>query len=46
MREDGFRFDKWLMTTDRDFQPPEDEGPAQRIRRSLGDGSSAVVGRM
>lgn len=46
MREDGFRFDKWLMTTDRDFQPPEDEGPAQRTRRSLGDGSSAVVGRM
>ena len=27
MREDGFEFDKWLMTTDRDFERPEDEGP-------------------
>lgn len=34
MREDGFEFDKWLMTTDRDFQRPEDEGPAQQIRRA------------
>jgi len=33
MREDGFRFDKWLMTTDRDFVRPEDEGPAQRFRQ-------------
>ena len=27
MREDGFEFDKWLMTTDRDFQRPADMGP-------------------
>lgn len=28
MREDGFEFDKWLMTTDRDFPRPDDQGPA------------------
>jgi len=27
MREDGFEFDKWLMTTDRNFQRPDDSGP-------------------
>lgn len=27
MREDGFEFDKWLMTTDRDFARPESFGP-------------------
>ena len=27
MREDGFEFDKWLMTTDRDFARPADAGP-------------------
>lgn len=27
MREDGFEFDKWLMTTDRNFQRPADVGP-------------------
>ena len=32
MREDGFEFDKWLMTTDRDFARPEDAGPATRVR--------------
>jgi hypothetical protein len=32
MREDGFEFDKWLMTTDRDMERPLDEGPAERIR--------------
>ena len=31
MREDGFEFDKWLMTTDRDFVRPEDEGPASVV---------------
>ncbi len=31
MREDGFRFDKWLMTKDPDFQRPTDGGPAERI---------------
>jgi hypothetical protein len=28
MREDGFEFDKWLLTTDRDFARPADTGPA------------------
>ncbi len=32
MREDGFEFDKWLMTTDRDFKRPEDAGPAEAVR--------------
>ena len=27
MREDGFEFDKWLMTRDRDFQRPAGSGP-------------------
>ena len=31
MREDGFEFDKWLMTTDRDMARPEDGGPAERL---------------
>ena len=32
MREDGFEFDKWLMTTDRDFARPEDVGPATLVK--------------
>lgn len=43
MREDGFEFDKWLMTTDRDFQRPEDEGPASRVRRAQTNVSSAFA---
>lgn len=31
MREDGFEFDKWLLTTDPDFTP-NNEGPAERLR--------------
>lgn len=27
MREDGFEFDKFILTTDRGFQRPEDSGP-------------------
>ena len=27
MREDGFEFDKWLMTTNKDFKRPADAGP-------------------
>lgn len=27
MREDGFEFDKWLITTNRDFKRPTDVGP-------------------
>ncbi|MEM7393894.1 MAG: DUF5060 domain-containing protein, partial [Verrucomicrobiota bacterium] len=32
MREDGFEFDRWLMTTDRNFSRPEGIGPKVRIR--------------
>ncbi len=31
MREDGFRFDKWIMTKDPDFKRPEDAGPPERL---------------
>ncbi|UCD49827.1 MAG: DUF5060 domain-containing protein [Phycisphaerales bacterium] len=34
MREDGFEFDKWLMTTDRDMGRPQDAGPSERIYRT------------
>ncbi|KAA5541756.1 DUF5060 domain-containing protein [Roseiconus nitratireducens] len=33
MREDGFEFDKWLMTTDRDYQRPDDVGPAVQLKQ-------------
>ncbi len=29
MREDGFEFDKWLMTTDKEFQRPLHAGPEE-----------------
>ena len=32
MREDGFEFDKWFMTTDRGMQRPDDAGPDVRFR--------------
>jgi len=32
MREDGFEFDKWLMTKDRGFVRPTDAGPKERVR--------------
>lgn len=31
MREDGFEFDKWLMTTDRDFKRPSGVGPKSTL---------------
>ena len=31
MREDGFEFDKWLMTSDQNFKRPDDAGPASTI---------------
>ncbi|MBN1339476.1 MAG: DUF5060 domain-containing protein [Bacteroidales bacterium] len=33
MREDGFEFDKWFMTLDRDFERPADAGPAVKIKQ-------------
>lgn len=32
MREDGFEFDKWLMTTNREFARPTDSGPATAVK--------------
>ena len=32
MREDGFEFDKFLMTTDRDYVPSNDAGPAVQVK--------------
>jgi hypothetical protein len=31
MREDGFEFDKWIMTRDRELKSPHDAGPAEVI---------------
>ena len=31
MREDGFEFDKWLMTTEREFPRPKDIGPETMV---------------
>lgn len=32
MREDGFEFDRWLITTDQKFKRPEGIGPATRVK--------------
>lgn len=32
MREDGFEFDKWLMTTDRNFKRPQGHGPTSVVK--------------
>ena len=32
MREDGFEFDKWFMTTNRNFARPEDVGPKSQFK--------------
>jgi hypothetical protein len=32
MREDGYEFDRWLMTTDPNFKQPQDRGPASRVK--------------
>ena len=31
MREDGFEFDKWLMTSDQNFKRPDDAGPTSVV---------------
>ena len=33
MREDGFEFDKWLMTNDRQFARPDDAGPTTLVAK-------------
>jgi hypothetical protein len=35
MREDGFEFDKFILTNDRDFVRPSDAGPAPKIKRGI-----------
>lgn len=32
MREDGFEFDRWLITTDRNFNRPDGVGPATAVK--------------
>lgn len=46
MREDGFEFDKWLMTTDRDMGRPEDGGPTERIYKTGVALPSHIVSRL
>ena len=33
IREDGFEFDKWMMTPDREFKPTNDEGPESHLHQ-------------
>ena len=35
MREDGFEFDRWLMTTDREMARPSDAGPATVLKSGV-----------
>ena len=46
MREDGFEFDKWLMTNDRDFKRPEDAGPASVVHSGTAPTAFAFVKAM
>jgi len=43
MREDGFEFDKWLMTTDRDFKRPEGVGPRAAVHAGRAPAAFAYV---
>jgi uncharacterized protein DUF5060 len=36
LREDGFEFDTWLMTKEREFTRPKDAGPAERLMKADG----------
>ena len=45
MREDGFEFDKWLMTNNRDFKRPADTGPATQVRHGQLPNAFPVVKR-
>lgn len=33
LREDGFEFDKFLLTTDRDYVPPANAGPEVKVKK-------------
>nr|WP_261343458.1 DUF5060 domain-containing protein [Rubripirellula lacrimiformis] len=43
MREDGFEFDKWFMTTDREFVRPDDAGPESRVQSGTSPKSFRLV---
>ncbi len=43
MREDGFEFDKWLMTTNRELERPEAAGPAAQVLRGRPPEAFAAV---
>lgn len=43
MREDGFEFDKWIMTTDRDFVRPSGVGPKSELHAGQMPASFAYV---
>ncbi|MEM9586646.1 MAG: DUF5060 domain-containing protein [Planctomycetota bacterium] len=43
MREDGFEFDKWLMTTDREFARPDGVGPKSNIKSGSRPKAFALV---
>ncbi|CAN5470586.1 hypothetical protein BH23VER1_BH23VER1_01240 [soil metagenome] len=37
MREDGFEFDKFILTNQKDFEPPADAGPNYQTKEGEGD---------
>lgn len=43
MREDGFEFDKWFMTTDRNFVRPTDTGPKSWVHQGEMPAAFAVT---
>lgn len=43
MREDGFEFDKWLMTTNRDFERPTGTGPQSVVSSGTTPAAFAIV---
>ena len=43
MREDGFELDRWVMTTDRDFERPEGIGPTSLIHAGTAPKAFALV---
>jgi hypothetical protein len=43
MREDGFEFDKWFMTTDREFPRPDGVGPATLVKSGTAPAAFKIV---
>lgn len=46
MREDGFEFDKFILTQDRNFQRPSDAGPTPRVKAGTLPQPFAAVGEV